>query len=124
MKEDEKVVFNDCEESTYASLNWMLYSVKGNEVNPDLSGERHQSAQYSEDFAYKYVQCSVKERIDKGGRNEEPKAGDTRFNVIVRTQIDACDNEGNPLLIKGLNQCEAGQDWRKQLETSSGQLTR
>jgi hypothetical protein len=55
----------------------------------------------------------VKERLDKGLRNDEPKAGDTKFHIIVRTQIDACDGEGNPMLIKALNQCEAGQDWRK-----------
>lgn len=124
MKEDEKVVQNDCEESTYASLNWLLYSVKDQPVNPDLQGEANGTAQHSTEFAYKYVQCSVKDRLDKGGRSEEPKAGETRFNVVVRTQIDACDKEGEPILIKSLNQCEVGQDWRKQLESSSGQLIR
>ena len=33
MKEDEKTVLNDCEESTFASWNWLLNAVKDGNLN-------------------------------------------------------------------------------------------
>lgn len=40
MKEDEKTVLNDCEESTFASWNWLLSAVQDGKINEELSGEK------------------------------------------------------------------------------------
>jgi hypothetical protein len=44
-------------------------------------------------MAFKYVKCILKERIESKSKAEEPKAGDERINVIVRTTIEACNSQ-------------------------------
>ena len=61
--------------------------------NEELSGERKDDAQYSNDMAFKYVKCILKERIESKSKAEEPKAGEEKINVIVRTTIEACNSQ-------------------------------
>jgi hypothetical protein len=67
MKEDEKNVQTDCEESTMAAWNFFLMSIQNGEVNEDLSNEKSENGHYSDDFLYKYVKMTLFDRLEKGG---------------------------------------------------------
>lgn len=55
--------------------------------------EKREQALQSDDLGFKYLEVSVKDRVERGPR-EEPKPGQERFRVIVRTAIEAVDDEG------------------------------
>lgn len=96
-----------------AAWNWLLMSLQNSDINEELSNEKKNEGYYSEDFAYKYIKVNLHDRIEKVGKNDEAKPGQERINVIVRTQIDGCDQDGSPILIKSLNECDNNQNWRK-----------
>lgn len=60
------------------------------------------------------MECTIRDRIEKGPR-EEPKAGPERFKVVVRTTVEAVDDDDNPVLVKALNECDTPANWRKNL---------
>ena len=87
---------------------YLFYLIKNiqflGDINEELSNEKKNEGYYSEDFAYKYIKVNLHDRIEKGiyifkiffylvGKNDEAKPGQERINVIVRTQIDGCDQE-------------------------------
>jgi hypothetical protein len=44
-------------------------------------------------MAFKYVKCVVKDRIESKSKSEEPKPGEERVHVIVRTTVDASNSK-------------------------------
>lgn len=84
MPEEEKTVRNYCEESTIASLSWQLLSTSNqpvvfqNSLQNDEESEQNEAAEkylFSEDVCFKYLEVSVKDRIEKASRADEVKAG-------------------------------------------------
>jgi hypothetical protein len=61
-------------------------------VNEELSGAKRNDAMYSNDVAYNYVKCVVHERIEGRSKAEEPKAGEERMHVFLRTTVEACNS--------------------------------
>lgn len=115
MFEDERQVSSNCEESTIVSGNVQLMATSNSRVNEDLSGPCQDGVQHSNDMAYKYLKCTLRERIDSKVKSEEPKAGEERIRVFVRTTVEACNANGDPILVKGLNENESILNFRKQI---------
>lgn len=113
MPEDEKTVQSYCEESTTALGNLHLLATQNRDENEELSGEKISDAQYSNDMAFKYVKCVLKDRIEGKSKTEEAKAGEERVHVVVRTTVEASNSNGDPILVKGLNENEVILNWRK-----------
>ncbi|CAD8075730.1 unnamed protein product [Paramecium primaurelia] len=132
MPEDEKTVRNYCEESTIAQLSWQLLSTLNqpvlfqNSLQNDEEAEQNDQAEkylFSDDLCFKYLEVSVKDRIDKAAKGEDVRAGQERFKVVVRTTVEAENNDGQPVLVKSLNECETPPDWKKSLLSQAGITT-
>lgn len=127
MPEDEKVILNQCEESSIAAGNWHLFSTKeqptGEEHPLPENLKENKDFHYPTDFAFKYVKCRLRERIEARSKGEEPKAGEPKMNVVVKSRVDALNSDDEQILVKCLNECDNSTNWRQQLEKSAGQLT-